>query len=260
MTVYITGDTHGRVEDIRIRMAMIPSPSEEDIIIIAGDAGLEYGNLIMDAAKEEMSKFPGTWIVMRGNHDTRYWRDHTEWRQTYTDFIQEANEDWHFEKDDSNEKQYLVQNKYSNIWYVKDEGGIYNIQGKTFLFIPGAYSVDKFYRINSNYPYEPEEQLSYVEFMRLYNNVHDWILSCLSIDYIVSHTCPLNFEPYIRYLFMGSIKQSDVDKNTEKWLNEFQELLEPHIKHWYFGHYHDDRKIQDKYTMLFQTIKKIEDQ
>lgn len=246
MTIYVTGDIHGCIADVKSRIAAIQEPTENDIIVVCGDAGLEYGNHIMGSVKKEMKKFPGTWIIMRGNHDTRYWRDH-------------KNQDgWHIQVDDfDQDSQYLIQDKYPNIWYIKDEGGIYNIQRKKFLFIPGAYSVDKFYRIENNYPYEPEEQLTYSEFIRLFNNMQDWIFSCLSIDYVISHTCPLNLELYIRDLFMDSVKQTDVDKTTEKWLNEFQKLLEPEIKGWIFGHYHSDRTILDKYHMVFNRVLEI---
>ena len=85
--VFVTGDIHGKPLCIRDIMSQIDNPSEDDFIIIAGDAGFEYQDYIMGAAKKEAKKFPGTWIVLRGNHDSRYWKEHEDsWKKiTYQD-------------------------------------------------------------------------------------------------------------------------------------------------------------------------------
>ena len=41
----------------------------------------------------------------------------------------------------------------------------------------------------------------------------------------------------------------------EKWLEEVETRL--NYRHWLFAHFHDDRKINSKVTMLFNTIKNI---
>lgn len=251
MTIYITGDIHSNSNDIQLVMDQILNPSSDDYIIICGDAGLEYGNHVMGSCKKRMKKFPGTWIVMRGNHDNRYWRNHTHWIKN--GMCQCPNDGWKI-----NELDYLVQEKYPNIWYVMDEGGIYNIDGFNFLFIPGAYSVDKFYRLNTNLSYELEEQLTYLEIIRLMNEIQDFTLSGYNIDYVISHTAPLKLEPHFRHLFLSCVSQKEVDKSTEKALDQIAEMVEPEIKDWFFGHFHDDMDILDKYHMLFNKVYRIE--
>lgn len=249
----VKSDLHGSIADVNLVLSQIDSPSSNDYIIVCGDAGLEYGNIVSSRTKKLMSKeFPGTWIIMRGNHDNRYWDRHTHWVKN--GICQCPNDGWEI-----NEQDYLVQQKYPNIWYVQDEGGIYSIDGYNFLFIPGAYSIDKYYRKERNLPYEPNEQLTYQEIIHLMNEVQEFQLSGYNIDYVVSHTAPLSLETYFRDLFLDFIIQNTVDKNMEKALDQFVEIVEPTMKAWMFGHFHDDRDILNKYHMLYNTLYKIEE-
>lgn len=251
MTVYICGDLHGSVIDVNQAIAQIESPSVDDIIIVCGDAGLEYGGPVMGSCKKAMKKFPGTWIIMRGNHDNRYWKNHTHWIKN--GICQCPKDGWEI-----NEQDYLVQKKFPNIWYVQDEGGIYNIDGNNFLFIPGAYSVDKHHRLQNYLPYEPNEQLTYQEITHLMDDVQEFKLSGHNIDYVISHTAPMKLEPHFRDLFLSFIPQHEVDKSMEKALDQFADMVEPTMKAWYFGHFHDDRDILKKYHMLFNVVCQIE--
>lgn len=60
MSIYVTGDIHGNVHNIRNVISQIDNPSKDDFIIIAGDAGFEYESYIMGPAKREACEFPGT--------------------------------------------------------------------------------------------------------------------------------------------------------------------------------------------------------
>ena len=44
MTVYLCSDIHGDKMGYKYIIDQIKSPKEEDIIIVCGDASLEYGN------------------------------------------------------------------------------------------------------------------------------------------------------------------------------------------------------------------------
>ena len=57
------------------------------------------------------------------------------------------------------------------------------------------------------------------------------------IDLVVSHTCPLIYEP--RDLFLTGIDQSMVDKSMERYLGEIEFDLD--YRRWAFGHFHADR-------------------
>lgn len=236
MSVYVTGDLHGNVAEVRERLAQIPAPTEDDYIIVAGDAGLEYGGQIMGSVKKVMKKFPGKWIIVRGNHDTRYWRDHWDsWLVT----------------EDGN---FLYQKKYPNILYVRDGGQISDIGGYTILFVPGAFSIDKEYRIKRNLLYEYEEQLTESEIANLKLLAENY-----QIDFIIGHTYPIGIEPFLRYLFLDNIKQSSVDKTMEYAI---EDILNQNTtwKHYFFGHMHDDKlNILNKYSLLYHKVINLQD-
>ena len=248
---FVCGDIHGVAANFTSRVKWdIDNPKEDDIIICVGDVGLEYGNQVQGSLKKAMRKFPGTIYVMRGNHDNRYWRDHTETIETYMDYIEKPKAGWAF--DDDTFPTLLYQKKYPNILYVRDGGGVYTINGHRFLFIPGAYSVDKEYRLAKGLPYEPQEQLTWLEENQLLAAIED----SLEIDYVISHTAPLGTQIYYKDLFLDFIDQSAVDQHMEYFLDEVYHQLNGKFKHWYFGHMHDDRQF-GKFTMVYTKIQEI---
>ena len=246
MSIHITGDVHGDAHEIRNRITQIKNPSKDDFIIIAGDAGFEYENYVMGAAKREARKFPGTWIVLRGNHDSRYWKHENDkgW-----EIIQHQGCD------------YLYQSKYPNIWYLPDEGCIYRLEDYNILFIPGAYSVDKWYRLRNNYPWNPSEQLSAKEKSNLNLLTTEWLDNGFNIDFVVGHTFPLKMEKYYDDLFMEGLNQANIDKSMETWMNNMAMIYEnsPSFIQYFGGHFHDDRILTNKYTMLYHSIENLAD-
>ena len=70
-----------------------------------------------------------------------------------------------------------------------------------------------------------------------------------TIDVILSHTTPLKYAP--TEVFLNFIDQSTVDKSTEIWLDEIEDVVT--YKKWYCGHYHTD-KIIDNIHIMFKDI------
>lgn len=69
--VYITGDTHREFDRIE-EFCDEYETSEDDILIILGDAGINYFlNESDDEIKEELAKFPITLFCIHGNHEER---------------------------------------------------------------------------------------------------------------------------------------------------------------------------------------------
>ena len=58
----------------------------------------------------------------------------------------------------------------------------------------------------------------------------DW-----SIDYVLSHTVPVEVEPV--WNFIPGLDQSTVDKSTEQWLQRIYDNLVLR-EGWYASHYH----------------------
>ena len=70
------------------------------------------------------------------------------------------------------------------------------------------------------------------------------------IDIVLSHTCPLKYEP--TEVFMKGINQFDVDKSMEKFLDKVEQSI--NYDKWYCGHYHTEKQI-DKLEFMFGRIK-----
>ena len=68
---YITGDTHGDFRRYHDFMAL-QKPTEQDTMIVLGDAGLNfYGNEIDERKKDFVNSFPFTTFCVHGNHEMR---------------------------------------------------------------------------------------------------------------------------------------------------------------------------------------------
>ena len=138
---------------------------------------------------------------------------------------------------------------YPHIHYLRDDCDLYYFGDFYTLTIPGAYSVDKDYRLRMGWSWFPNEQLNLREMEQGLNLASD-----TSFDLILSHTCPLAWEKYVQNLFLSDLDQAKIDKSMEKFLNEI--LIEVnYYGHWYFGHFHGDRDIPGtKATMLYKKI------
>lgn len=111
----------------------------------------------------------------------------------------------------------------------------YEILGQNVLSIPGAYSVDKFYRIRMNKPWFENEQLSKAEMAEgEFRILHDQP----QVDIVLSHTSPMIYRP--TDLFLRDIDQSMVDTSMEEFLGHIELSLVPY-KLWAWGHYHETR-------------------
>ena len=136
-----------------------------------------------------------------------------------------------------------VQPEHPNIKYLLDGGGVYNFGGFSCLTVPSAYSVDKFYRLQNDWKWFPFEQLCKTEQTSL-----EATASGRHYDFVLSHTCPIDWEP--NDLFLGVIDQSTVDKSMEIWLNELKKKIT--WTYWLFGHYHADRLERKNVLQMFE--------
>ena len=142
-----------------------------------------------------------------------------------------------------------------NIKYFRD-GGTYIINNHTVLTLGGAYSVDKYYRIaraqaagDSHSGWFEDELLTSQEMNAIANRVFGE-----DFDFVLTHTCPLAWEPHD--LFLGCIDQSTVDKSMELWLDEVRQNID--WKVWCFGHYHRDRIERPGVEQFYYDYEDIE--
>ena len=225
--VYLTGDIHGDPERV-VQFCLSMKPRRTDTIIILGDVAANYtGGQRDEWVKQTLEKLKINILCIHGNHEMRPSTIESyklkEWRGGMV---------WYEEA-------------YPHLLFAKD-GEIYTIEGKSYLAIGGAYSVDKFYRLERNYGWWSDEQPS--EEIKRY--VESQIDKVKRVDCVLSHTCPFKYEP--REAFLNFIDQSTVDDSTERWLDMIEEKLE--YKLWFCGHWHIDKRI-DKMHFLFKNFE-----
>lgn len=253
MRVFITGDTHGDFERLfewNNKTGLLND--KENLLIILGDSGFNY--------------------QVRENKDKASVDDYRRYRTTLSNWINknryinnikcvtlcihgnhEARPDTivGYETGTFAGGRIFYEEDFPTLMFA-DDGQIYRLNGRDYLVIGGAYSVDKKYRLDNGYRWFDDEQpsdyiKSAVEFVIEHRNN--------KIDVVLSHTCPLKWEP--TELFLPNIDQSTVDKSTESWLDEIENKLD--YKRWYFGHYHGNKHIKEGVEMLFDDIIEVVD-
>lgn len=220
--IYITGDTHRefyKLYDIE--------KNKDNMLIILGDVGINYYLDERDKKlKEQLNSYNIKLFCVQGNHEER-----PKNISTYKEI-------------DMFGGKVFIEEAYPNLIFAKN-GELYDIDNKKVLVIGGAYSVDKNYRIIYRYPWFKDEQLSKEEMDNILNKYKGH-----HIDIVLSHTCPLKYEP--TEVFMKGIDQSNVDKSMEKFLDKLEESI--YYDKWYCGHYHIEKQI-DKLEFMFGRIK-----
>lgn len=215
--IYIRGDVHGDF-DWLAKFCKQENTTLNDVMILAGDSGLLfYGKTKVreELLKKICSRCPITLLVVRGNHDNR-----------------PANEGMQLRWNDLVCGDCYWEDEYPNILYAK-EIGRYWMRYRSFLTIGGAYSVDKFYRLQRHWTWYPDEELTDQEMAAALEE-----LAGEEFDYIVSHTAPLEMEP--TWLFMQGLDQTTVSKRMEKFLQRIKNCV--NYRCWFWGHYHDDHQ------------------
>ena len=220
-------------------------PPEETAVIILGDAGLNFYLNKTDKKNKKIINNQGfTIYCVRGNHEER----------------PEKVPGIHPVLDDNVKGVVLQEVEFPNIRYLMD-GGEYTIAGKSVLVVGGAYSVDKWYRLNRCGVYDklhpdytnskktgwfPAEQLTTDE-------MGDIMFKCAGqyYDVVLTHTCPISWEP--TDLFLPGLDQSSVDKSMELWLDELKNNIDWTV--WLFGHYHGDQLVRPGVEMYYKDIE-----
>jgi 3-oxoacid CoA-transferase subunit A len=227
--IYLTGDTHGDFKRIKQFCKEQQTSKENDLLIIMGDAGINYyGNTKGDIKlKRTLRNLPIQFFIIRGNHENNPENIPT---YTYKEFAGNV---------------VLYEPEFPNLMFALD-GRVYRLQDKTIWVMGGAYSVDKIYRLTQGWKWFSDEQPSDThKLIGLVNlQLRDW-----KVDYVMTHTCPYNYIP--RETFLPFIEQDTVDNTTEKWLQQIEDKIDYLI--WFCGHYHTD-KWDNKIRFLFKDI------
>lgn len=251
--VYVTGDCHADFH--KFSTDCFPEQKEltkEDFVIICGD----FGGVWYDTNEERywlnwLSRKKFTTLFVDGNHEN-FDRLNTEFKVV----------DFHGGK-----AHQIRKNVYHLI-----RGNVYDICGKKFFAFGGASSHDikdgilniedfedfrelirtynrltkqgKMLRINHLSWWKEEmpsdEEMAFgIQTLKGHKN---------KVDYIISHCCP---QRIVSIFSRGMYKP---DRLTE-YFDEIDAQTE--FSKWFFGHYHDNRTVLDKYEMLYEQIVRV---
>lgn len=223
--IFVTGDTHGQVTFQKLPAFARANPqlTKRDYVIIAGDFGAVWSKETLERDLKPYSDLPFTVLFVDGNHENFDLLNAfpvSEWQGGKV----------HFMKEDI---IHLMR------------GQVFELEGNTIFTFGGATSVDQNFRREgySWWKAEPptDEDLSEaLANLKRYNN---------KVDYIVTHSCgerALMYPP-----LRTRTLQMDVYPENQM-LSYFEDILE--YKHWYFGHYHLDGRLNDRMTVLLNEI------
>ena len=249
--LFFTGDTHGGVATIsrigNIQRNMPEYKPEETMVVILGDAGLNFWLNNTDKKYKKLLNSMNYHIYcVRGNHEQR----------------PELIKSMILVNDENVNNVVYMEEAFPNIRYFVD-GKIYNLLGYKCLVVGGAYSIDKWYRL-ARVGYSKDEAetadpkkcgwfkdecLTAAEMAAIMEKVKGE-----SVDFILSHTCPLSWEP--TDLFLNGIDQSTVDKSMEVWFDKLKDNIK--WNYWLFGHYHADRIERPHVEQFYQEYEDVE--
>jgi len=223
--IFITGDTHGSMGMSRFNMKNFPIQKEltkEDYVIITGDFGLVFS---LDKEEEYwlkwLDKKSYTTLFCCGNHENFDVLDSLPisiWNGGKVHFINDS-------------VIHLMR------------GQVFDINGTKIFTFGGADSIDKQHRIEGK-SWWKREMPSNAEYEEGLDNLEKcgW-----QVDLVISHDCSQNvFEKLMVGLYVKSLTS----------INKYFEVLEEKLdyKQWYFGHYHEDRWIDEKHRLIYHDI------
>ena len=253
--IYITGDTHSRFS--RFSRKHFPEQADmtkDDCVIIAGDFGGIWYPLrdtkhrkAEDYNLDELNKRPFTTLFIPGNHEN-YARLMSDEFPTVI---------W---------KGGTVKQIRPSILMLM-RGEMYEIDGARLFAFGGARSHDmqdglldmedaewkqkakrlrhqgkRYYRVKGLSWWE--EELPTAQEMR---HGLDTLEACgWAADYVITHCAPTSI--------LAMMDRGDADE-----LTDYLEAIRQHLQYrkWYYGHYHENREIDDRHMLLYDRIGRL---
>lgn len=235
--IRITGDTHGDYE----RLKRFPPITREDYVIVLGDFGVVWsGTPDEDAALDELDALGLTILFLDGNHEN------------FDLLAKYPVSEWH------GGKAQLLREHVIHLM----RGQVYEIDGRRFFTMGGAQSHDADVIIDRDDPnrkqkiknaerrcqsyrvkgesWWPEELPSEEE---LDEGLRNLAAAGNRVDVILTHCAPSSLQ--------RSIDPTEYEENR---LTAYLEKLRQTVDYsaWFFGHYHDNRAIDDRSVLLYE--------
>ena len=219
---YLTGDCHRTLNMDKIRPYNFPEGqnlTKDDYVIILGDFGFIWDNDTDELYwRNWFNEQPFTVLFIDGNHENfNLLRKFpaSQWKGGKVRFIRD------------------------NLIYL-ERGQVFEIDGFKFFTFGGATSIDKHRRVQ-NVSWWKQEVPSKREYNMGLENLrkHNF-----TVDYVLTHTCPTEIST-----LLGFNNKKILDP-AQVMLDRFQGVLI--FKKWFFGHFHMDAQILDKYFVVFE--------
>lgn len=244
---FITGDKHRNFKNVK-RFCHDMNTRRKDVLIILGDAGFNYfEDMRDDKLKNKVAKLNITLFCLHGNKEKRPKNIGTYGVRNFYG------------------GKVYYEPKYPNIFFAID-GEVYTFEGKNYMVIGGAHSVDKVRCLEEHKPFWEDEMPDDATKAKVKERLAE---ENNSIYGMLTHTCPIKYLP--TEMFMTTRQKAekkrtskilkakkpfmpDIDRSTEEWLGMLEEQLNYEV--WYCGHYHIDKQI-DKISMMYCEIRPL---
>ena len=246
--LFCTGDTHGDFD--RFKLRFFPereTMDRSDYVLICGDfGGLWSGTALDDMALDWLEALPFTMLFADGNHEN------------YDLLFKLPVERWNGGK---------VHRLRPHVLHLM-RGQVFNIDGHTFFTMGGASSHDVQDGILDRD--DPEFDLKYYylcrEHARFRINHESWWKEELpsdeeyaearenlaranhQVDFIITHCAPSSIEDIIG-------KSTYIHDRLTDFLDEVYHTVT--FRHWYCGHYHMNKEINSKFTVLYKNVVQV---
>ena len=224
MATFLKGDIHGNLFEI-IDFINRFNLGKNDNIIILGDCGIAWRKDKKDLAQ-----------------NIKLWNECGNEVKLY--FI------------DGNHENFNILNSLpiennmgkiaDNIYHLR-RGQVYEFENKKILVCGGADSIDKYRRIE-NFTWWKEEAISQ-------ETIDD--IPAGHYDYVLTHCCPRSvFEKNRIYLStLQFLDENKINHSSEDMLEQLKNKIT--FDHWFFGHYHINRNLDEKFTCLFEDFMEV---
>ena len=222
MSLWITGDTHGFYDEFMQRIA-VNGVAPGDTVIVCGDFGFIFSHPDNVASLIKLKKEPYLFCFADGNHED------------FNMLSEYPTADWNGGR---------VHRVSDNILHLM-RGNIFDIMGQSFFVMGCAFSVDKAFR-TEGYSWLPQELPSAEEY-----DLADRSLAArgMKVDNIVTHTAPFSV---IRAMGFTTY---DEEVRLDSYFDRLKDTVD--FGHWYFGHFHHDRTMLGKYTVMMNDMIKL---
>jgi predicted phosphodiesterase len=226
--ILVTGDTHGTIDYNKIKLIHNYNIlSKNDYLIIAGDFGGVRNKNTLERDLSYYTKLPFMVLFIDGNHEN------FDLLNSYPISI------W------NGGKVHIIKDNIIHLM----RGQVFTIEDKTIFTFGGGTSIDK-YRREEHISWWKDEIPNREEIEEGKRNLLKY---GNKVDYIITHSID-SMTLYNPALYIYGNKCEAFEDNFI--LDYFEENIE--YKHWYFGHYHIDAKLNDKKTALYNDVVELE--